>query len=223
MPLEIKPINLGGVNCYLLKAGEDYVLIDTGYSNKQAILEKRLKVLGCQPGNLKLIILTHGDTDHTGNSAYLREKFGAKIAMHADDSGMVESGDMSVNRKVKADKMSLIFRIISSVTPLFIKVGKFNVFKPDLAVDESFNLGTYGLDARVIHVPGHSKGSIGVLTAGGDLFCGYLLYNMFGFNYIDNLFDHKSSMEKLKKQNIKTIYPGHGKPFTMEQFRRKYR
>jgi hydroxyacylglutathione hydrolase len=46
-----------------------------------------------------LIVITHGDFDHIGNAAYLRQKFGAKIAMHADDVGMAERGDMFWNRK----------------------------------------------------------------------------------------------------------------------------
>jgi len=71
-----------------------FILIDTGCSNKRVELEKRLESAGCKPGDLKLIVLTHGDFDHTGNAAYLRKKFGAKIAMHHEDSGMVERGDM---------------------------------------------------------------------------------------------------------------------------------
>ena len=38
MTLEIKTINLGGVNCYLVKAGDGYILIDTGFASKRAYL-----------------------------------------------------------------------------------------------------------------------------------------------------------------------------------------
>jgi hydroxyacylglutathione hydrolase len=223
MPQAITKVNLGGVNCYLVKAGSGYLLIDTGYANRRVNLDRKLSDAGCQPGNLKLIILTHGDVDHAGNGAHLRKKYGAKIAIHAADAGMVERGDMSLNRKTKPDKMSLIFKIMSRIFPLFIKTGKFDVFKPDLAIDEGFNLSAYGSEASVVHLPGHSKGSIGILTAGGDLFCGDLLYNMLGFNCIDDLSDYRNSIEKLKKLNIRMIHPGHGKPFSMERFRRKYR
>ncbi len=67
-------------------------------------LEKELENAGCKPGNLQLIVLTHGDTDHAGNCAYLREKYGAQIAMHSDDSGMVERGYPSWNRKMPQTK-----------------------------------------------------------------------------------------------------------------------
>ena len=96
MPQEIKtirlplPFHIGSVNCYLIKTDTGYILIDTGSSNQRASLEKELDRLGCQPGNLKLIVITHGDFDHTGNAAYLRTKFTTKIAMHDDDAGMEE-------------------------------------------------------------------------------------------------------------------------------------
>jgi len=42
-------------------------------------------------------------------------------------------------------------------------------------LEEGQPLSDVGLDASVLHLPGHSKGSIGILTASGDLFCGDLL------------------------------------------------
>ena len=40
------------VNCYLVRAGDDYILIDTGMTNKRGVIEKELESAGCQPGNL---------------------------------------------------------------------------------------------------------------------------------------------------------------------------
>jgi len=220
------PYHLGSVNCHLIETDTGYILIDTGGSNKRTDLEKEVESAGCQPGYLRLIVLTHGDFDHTGNAAYLRKKFGTKIAMHYDDSGMVERGDMTWNRKAKPDKFSIIFKIMSKIIPLFVKPGKFDVFKPDLTIDEGYDLSVYGFDARVLHIPGHSKGSIGILTTGGDLFCGDLLYNIFGkpgVRFIDDLADFNASVEKLKSLGINTVYPGHGKPFPMERFLKRNR
>jgi hydroxyacylglutathione hydrolase len=72
-------------NSYLVKTNNSYVLIDTGYSTNRKELEKQLAASGCTPGNLKLILITHGHFDHTGNCAFLREKYGAPIAMHKGD------------------------------------------------------------------------------------------------------------------------------------------
>jgi glyoxylase-like metal-dependent hydrolase (beta-lactamase superfamily II) len=96
------------------------VLIDTGGSNKRAKLEKELGGAGCQPGNLKLIVITHGDFDHTGNAAYLREQFGAQIAMHQDDAGMAERGDMFWNRK----SGHVLFRVIAPYPLPVCQIGQ---------------------------------------------------------------------------------------------------
>jgi hydroxyacylglutathione hydrolase len=219
MPQEITtihlplPYKLGSVNCYLVETDAGYVLIDTGGSNERASLERELAGAGCQPGNFKLIILTHGDFDHTGNAAYLGEKFGAKIAMHEDDSGMVEHGDMSWNR----NKGGILLRMI---TPILFGFGKSKRFKPDFYINEGSDLSEYGFDAQVLSIPGHSKGSIGILTADDDLFCGDLFENIKEprlNSTMDDLAAANASIEKLLSLEIHTVYPGHGSPFSMER------
>ena len=223
MPQEIRTINTGGVNCYLLKTSDGgYVLIDTGFANRRIKLEQGLQSAGCKPGNLKLIVLTHGDSDHAGNCAYLRDKYSVKIALHRGDSGMVERGDMSWNRKAKPDKVAILFRLILF---LFRRSSKFDVFTADIALEDGQDLAEYGLDAKVLHLRGHSQGSVGILTAGGDLFCGDLVWNIGkpGFHYIDDLVAANASIERLKSMEVETVYPGHGKPFRMERLVKKQR
>jgi glyoxylase-like metal-dependent hydrolase (beta-lactamase superfamily II) len=220
-PSEIKSITLHyliDVNCYLVKTGDSYILIDTGFSTKRTGLEKELESAGVRPGNLKLIVLTHGDFDHTGNAAYLRKKFGTEIAMHDGDSGMVERGDMFWNRK----KSNILLGMIA---PILFGFGKSERFIPDLYIEDGYNLSGYGFDAKVLHIPGHSKGSIGILTAGGDLFCGDLIMNEDKPGLNSNMDDStaaNSSIEKLKSLKINTVYTGHGKPFHWEQFLKNY-
>lgn len=242
MPQDIETINLGGVNCFLLKAGDGFVLIDTGFAARRDQLEKELGRAGCRPGDLKLIVLTHGDVDHVGNCAYLRAKYGAKIAMHRGDVGMVERGDASWNRKAKPDRISFLFRAVIFFTGLFVRPGAFDVFSPDVILEDGDDLSTYGCDAVVLHLPGHSKGSIGILMPGGDasggrsgtargtsgqaLFCGDLLMNMTrpGAHFmINDLADFNASLEKLRGLDIGTVYPAHGRPFPMASFRWDHR
>jgi len=219
MTLEIKTLTTPfvlnvSVNCYLVRTGDGFILIDTGRTNKRGAIEKELESAGCQPGNLKLIVLTHGDFDHCGNAAYLRKKFGAQIAMHKDDSGMVERGDMLWNR----NKQNILIRIIFK---LFFRLSKSDRFKPDLYIDEGYDFSAYGFDAKVLDIPGHSRGSIGILTASGDLFCGDLMANVGKpdiWSIIDDSVAAQVSVEKLKRLQINTVYPGHGQPFPMELF-----
>lgn len=220
----VEIIDVGGVNCYLLEADDGFALIDTGFSTKRMFLDKVLNKALNKPGEvpkkLKLIILTHGDSDHAGNCKFLRENYGAKIAMHFEDFKMVENGDMSWNRKLKPDKISFTFRL---ATLAFSKNSGFDTFKPDIYLQDGQDLAEFGLSAKAIHLPGHSKGSIGVLTNEGDLFCGDLIYNFAGFSYIDNLEDYNESINKLKKLDINIFYPGHGKPFSISYFNKHRR
>jgi glyoxylase-like metal-dependent hydrolase (beta-lactamase superfamily II) len=217
MQHEIKTITqkyLIDVNCYLVKTPSGYILIDTGFSKKRNDLERELETAGCKPGDLNLIIITHGHLDHNGNTAYLNEKYDAKIAMHRGDSVMTESGDMFRGMK------GLTVTIARMILPL-IRVSRYDSFKPDIILEDGDDLSEYGFDARVVHIPGHSKGSIGILTTGGDLFCGDLLENTdkpAKNTIIDDSVELDASVEKLKTSEIKTVYPGHGKPFQMEQF-----
>jgi hydroxyacylglutathione hydrolase len=220
-PMRMAGINVGAVNCYLIRTDAGYILIDTGFPNNRANLERELERAGCRPGNLSLIVMTHGDQDHTGNGAILRRRYGAKIAMHRNESGVVENGDDTLSRK----RMSLLQRIFSKIVlkvlSLLVRSGRFERFRPDFTIDEGYDLSEYGLDAKALHLPGHSRGSIGILTAAGDLFCGDLLWNMRRpgtHSIVDDPVELKTSVEKLKNLRINTVYPGHGKPFPMESF-----
>ena len=199
------------VNCYLVQTGAGFFLVDTGMAKKQTSLDHELEQSGCRPGDLKLIILTHGDSDHSGNSAHLRERYGAKIAIHRGDLENVESGDMFANKRVNPFA-KMIARILFFITGL----GKFTTFTPDILLENGQNLSEFGWDATILNLPGHSKGSIGILTPEGDLFCGDLLENT-RQPAVNTLGDDvnllKASVEKLKSLPIDMVYPGHGKPF----------
>ena len=209
------PFKMGFVNCYLLESDTGYLLIDTGGSNKRVELEQALEKEGCKPGNLKLIVLTHGDFDHTGNAAYLRCKYGAQIAMHRDDSAMVERGDMFVNRR----QPNILIR---KMLPAFSGFSKEERFKPDIPIDDGYELSRHGFEAKVLSLPGHSRGSIGILFSDGNLFCGDLFENLKKpalISMMDDLTAANASLEKLKRIKISTVYPGHGEPFAMAQFK----
>ena len=208
------PLKLGRVNCYLIKIADGFILVDTGGSNARRELEAALSEAGCQPGDLKLIVLTHGDFDHTGNAAYLRRRYGAQIAMHPDDAGMAERGDMFWNRK----KGSPLFRLAAA---LLFKFGAENRFTADIWLEDGADLSTYGLPATALSIPGHSKGSLGLLTASGDLLSGDLFDNTKTplLNAImDDLEAAHASVARLSQLTIHTVYPGHGKPFPMEDY-----
>jgi glyoxylase-like metal-dependent hydrolase (beta-lactamase superfamily II) len=209
------PFRLGSVNCYLLNTDNGFFLIDTSSSNNRDELERVLQRAGCEPGQLKMIILTHGDFDHSGNAAYLRKKFDAKTAMHKDDLGMVKDGNMFSSRQ----KGNNIFT--RKLIPLLIGFGESERFEPDIYLEDGDNLSQFGIKAKVLSIPGHSQGSIGILTNAGDLFCGDLFESTKDPG-LNSLMDDPTaaglSVQKIKSLDVGTVYPGHGTPFQMEKF-----
>ncbi len=203
-----------GVNCYLIQTETGYTLIDTGIMKRREQLENALEKAGCKPGDLKLIIITHGHIDHIGNAAYLRDKHGAKIAMRREDAVMAESGGMFANTDG-----GVMIGIIGVLMKLF-GLSNQERFTPDIYLEDNQRLSEYGLDATVIYTPGHSKGSVSILTDEGDLFCGDIYGNdkkPEKTSIIDDKATFESSAELLKTLDAKTIYPGHGKPFSLEE------
>jgi hydroxyacylglutathione hydrolase len=214
------------VPAYLIKLSDGFILIDTGDVSDCGNLENALEQAAVTPENLKLVLLTHGDFDHSGNAAFLQQKYGARIAMHANDAGMVERGDPGWNRKAKPDKVTVLGRLIIFISSHLAKPAPFQTFTPDILLADGQDLAEYGFAAQVLLLPGHSKGSLGILTADGNLFCGDLLMNMVRPTLhfmIDDYAEFKTSIEKLKKLNIRMVYPGHGKPFPLEQFFQSHR
>ncbi|NHJ01819.1 MAG: MBL fold metallo-hydrolase [Candidatus Heimdallarchaeota archaeon] len=221
----IKTITFRGVNCYLIKTNEDYILVDSGYSNQRINIENALESADVQLGNLKLILLTHGDFDHSGNCAYLREKYQSKIAMNKDDLGMVEQGDLFYSRE---SRNIIIRALVKIMLPLLrMSLKKNDRFTPDIYLEEGDDLSEYGFNAKVVHLPGHSKGSIGFHTAEGNLFIGDILENNekqgpARGSLIDNSVDFDASIAKLRTISLKIVYPGHGNPFPMENYLKNY-
>ncbi len=220
MAEEMKVIDLGFVNCYLFDTEQGCVLVDTGMANQRARLTGALEEAGCKPGNLQLVVITHVDADHVGSAEYLREAYGAKVAMHPLEAAAVAPGGGSTtNRKPRMDKVSPLFRLMLSLERLIPGMMRAPRLEPDFTMEEGFDLSPYGLDAKIVHIPGHSQGSIGVLTTGGDLICGDLLTNnrRVATPIIDDLEQYHQSIERLKQMDLHTIYPGHGKPIAPEQ------
>jgi len=211
--LDIWPIRckVPPVNSYLVRGDSGFVLIDTGFRSGLRHLEAVLAGAGCLPGQLRLIVITHGDFDHSANAAYLRSKYGAPIAMHAADAPMVELGDMFAGRS----------RSNPLVRGLANALFRITTFAPDQLLEDGQSLRPNGLDATVLSLPGHSKGSIGVLTADGCLFCGDLIDSSGPRPRLTSLLDDAreagDSLDRLTQLGVKQVYPGHGRPFAMSE------
>lgn len=195
-------------NCFLVDDSE-LALIDTGLPrNTKRIIDYISRELHRQPSELKTIILTHCHADHVGCACKLKDGTGAEVAAHKEDAGFIDGSKPALGPR---GVIRILFKLLS---PL-MKVKKVRV---DLLLDEGDTIA--GL--QVVHVPGHTPGSIALLDpVRRVLFTGDALMYRNGkvtppperFAWDPGLV--KRSVEKIGTLDFDTMLGGHGEPLTL--------
>lgn len=199
-------------NCYLVANGKDAFLVDTGSAigYDQVLAE-------CSKYNMKLIVLTHTHFDHAENAAKLSKHFNIPVACHEADVELFESYD-----KQPMESYGIVGKVVLDTSLKVLRETP--VEKPEnlIFVKDGDDLSAYGFDAKIIGLPGHTKGSIGVDVEGKHLIVGDELDNWISpatghlYNDLDAI---KKSADKISELGERTIYYGHGKP-TKNKFKK---
>ena len=202
---EIKRIKGGTDNCYLVTDGSNAILVDT--ASKQNLDQVTAE---CDKYEMKLIVLTHVHFDHAENAAELSRRYGIPVAVHRKDEELFESYD---RQPLKSS--GPVGRVVLGLSLKVLRNTR--VERPEhlIYVKDGDDLATYGFDAKVIELPGHTLGSIGVDVEGKYLLVGDALDNWIrpgvGHLFHDREAIRKSA-EKIRATGDRTIYYGHGKP-----------
>lgn len=201
----IHRIKCGNGNCYIVENGVNAILIDTG---KREYAERVLQA--CKPYSIKLIVLTHAHFDHAENAARLSEKLGAPIAMSERDCNLISSNN---NQALFAS--TFLGKIVLSASLKEFKSRTMPAFSPTVLLKDGDSLADYGVDAKIISLPGHTDGSIGIDVDSQHLIVGDALMNMF-YPTVSMLYHDKNMMlesaRKIGALGDRMIYFGHGKP-----------
>ncbi len=208
----IVQFRLGLANVFLLK-GDRPILVDTGRPSDAQAVVRALKEASVAVADLALILHTHGHWDHAGSTRQLKEWTRAPAAVHLADAAMMRRGDNGMLRGT-----SLTGRVLR---PLLDRT--YPGVEPDMTFEGELDLAPYGVPARAIPTPGHTAGSVSVLTADGDAIVGDLL--MGGYlggkllrrrpvlhYYAEDLPTLHASIRALLQQGPRRIYVGHGGP-----------
>src|SRR5512135_1623752 len=180
-------------NCYIVETEKKRCFIIDPGDDAPKILTS-LKKYGCAA---QFIVNTHGHIDHIRADVALS----LPVYIHQEDRFMVTSPEKNM--------MSVFFGSFDPVQPARLLADG-----DELALDE--------LAFRVIHTPGHSRGSL-CLFGHGVLFSGDTLFKH-GIGRTDfpgaSETDMQASLKKLAALPPKTIvYPGHGPETTIgEEF-----
>lgn len=82
-----------GLGAFLFATSDGLILMNTGMPSSGPMIEDSIRKLGFRPEDLKLIINGHAHIDHAGAIAYLKQKYGAALAVMREDVAAMESGD----------------------------------------------------------------------------------------------------------------------------------
>lgn len=146
------------VAAYLVDTDEGVTVIDAGLPGHYRDLVAELKSMGRSLGDVKGIILTHGDSDHIGFAERLRRENGVPVYVHAADAARAKGGPVPPNDRgpMKLGPalgfMGYALRKGGARTTHLTEV---------VEVHDGETLDLPG-SPRIIGMPGHSEGSIAI-------------------------------------------------------------
>lgn len=165
-----------GPTCTYLVEGSELMVVDpaTTYSRNLeemfSYLEKAFHLLGYSLKDVELIVITHGHGDHYNLAGFIQAQSNAEVLVHRLDAGLLNSevsyermeddtflrkggAEEKVLRQLTADRERMQEHFREALpTPPPIRVTR--------QLEENDQIGNY----TVIHFPGHSAGSICLLS-----------------------------------------------------------
>lgn len=153
------------VNGFMFRDADDQVtLLDMGLKTSGKKVVAALRWIGSDVGDVTRLLLTHGHSDHVGGAAYVAERTGLGIGVHADDAKYVRTGTAPPFGSTLGRLMARLPG--SGFTPVPVA---------EELTDGQLLPVAGGL--RVVHTPGHSPGHAsylhqesGVLVTGDAIF-----------------------------------------------------
>lgn len=139
---EILPVGWLQCNCSIVadEKSKEAAVIDPGDE-----VEKILDIIRRYDLKVRYLINTHAHIDHVGGLLELRKSTGAPVLMHAED--------LELYRNLETQAL-----MIGVPAPPRAEVDGF--------LNEGDRLSWGELEARVLHTPGHTRGSISLLMPG---------------------------------------------------------
>lgn len=207
MSPRVHPLSLRMSQAYLIEDDGGLILVDAGLRGEARSVLKKMKELGRE--DLRLIFITHAHLDHYGSAAELKRITGAPIAVHHLDEEPMALGETRIGSARN------IGRALAALLPLIHPLLRPEPADADLLFEDGFHLGRYGLDAKVLHTPGHTNGSSCLMVQDLLAFTGDLITYRGGARlqqyFAQNWSILPASLGRLQAKRPEWVYPGHGR------------
>ncbi len=175
---------------YLVDAGE-LVLIDCGAGLSYNTLIDNIKSTGRDIRRLKAILVTHAHIDHIGALKRFKDEFGVDIIAHQLDAKAIETG-----RNVGAEMYGVDYEPCQVNTKI---------------ESEEQIIGVGGKEIRVLHIPGHTQGSIAAYidSPEGRILFGQDIHGPYIPQWGADIEKARESLRKLIDLKADTLCEGH--------------
>ncbi|MEJ2740853.1 MAG: MBL fold metallo-hydrolase, partial [Dehalococcoidia bacterium] len=203
------------VNVYLIR-GRRNAIIDSGPPGLGGeAVAAALEVLDLSISDVDFILNTHGHLDHAGGNADIKALSNAQVCIHNDDALFLEDDERTWDKyygpPVEAlkgrDRFEEKKKAFLNSRPVQAAIDR------RLEDNDVIDLGD-GVELRVVHIPGHSPGSVGFYRENeGMLFTGDSvggLHNTTGsLPIITDFPAYKKSMQRLLEMPVRFLLCGH--------------
>ncbi len=182
-----------GGNIYIIDCDQP-VMIDSGWDAELSPITRKVEDI-LKGRKLSRILLTHRHIDHVGGALAIQKKWGGILFAHKVEAEALRAGDhVSTGARMFG----------SSIQPMEVE---------DLANDDIIELDA-DHSLRVMETPGHTSGSICLVSSTDSIFSGDTVFTNGGVGRWDlptgNYKQLLESIEKLATMDLRTIFPGHG-------------
>jgi len=187
----------GMSNGYVVEIDDGLLVVDAASAGHTL---ETIRALGRPAQDVMVIVITHWHADHIGGAEELRRRTGARVAVHELDAAVLAGGEFPA----KGRRIQRLIRRVFRIRPV--------------AADLLLHDGDEVAGWHVVHMPGHTAGSIalhrrGVVFTGDALRC-----DRHGRVLLPDL--HLSqdpeaalrSVERIRALHPELLLPGHGAP-----------
>lgn len=208
------------IAAYLVEDEHGVTVIDAGLAGHWSDLTRELETMGRTLGDIRALILTHGDSDHLGFAERLRHEHGIPVYVHGADAARAR-GEESTNPSWGPMRLGPVLRFLGYT---ITKGGLRTKYLETLTeVTDGQILDAPG-QPHIISLPGHSPGSIAIHVPAVDaVFVGDALTTrnvLTGVRgpqpapFTDDPAQAIDSLERLRATRAKWVLPGHGAPWS---------
>ena len=208
----VHQFNASFVNVFVVAIPDGLLLVDTGQPGDTDKLLKRMREADLDPAQIRLIFLTHGDTDHIGGAARFQAVSGARVLAPQADVAYVEG---RAHRLPSASGLGWLLK------PLFWVMARTVMRARPVTVEQQVKEGDTVADGwQVIALPGHTAGQVGLYHPQRRIaLVGDALSNQRGLGAPPAIFTPDmsaayASIRKLAGLDIQTLGMGHGEAVT---------